>query len=245
MVSRVSESSSSPNQEFDAAVGWWKTQLKPVLCNDEAITKFECSLRRCILDKLSFHWFPDTPRKGQAYRSISLDRIGRLDPILRTACHEAKISNIFEYFPYVDAIIMWIDPGEVAVKTFWHYAKSGTEEIVYKKEGTSRVVSGGGGSGGGGSGSKGDLKRDEFTKTKQQETFGSCSSKRMDTKMISVVKKIEIPSKLVRSSASCRKSNVQQLQRQQQTNVLRAGGIWSTTSVGDWDDWNNYTSLNV
>jgi len=223
MVSRISESSSA-NVEFDAAVGWWKTQLKSMLC-DETILKFECSLRRCILEKLSFHWFPETPRKGQAYRSISLDRIGRLDPILRTACHEAKISNIFDYFPYVDSITMWIDPGEVAVKTFWNYAKGGTEEIVYKKkEGTSTW-------------SKQVLKRDFNNNNNNIKV----ASKRLDHKtMLNAVIKMEIPKS---GSGFYRLGTVGGVQTTR--SVLLNAGIWSTMDVGERDGWDNYSSLNV
>jgi len=224
MVSRNVESSSA-NLEFDAAVGWWKTQLKSVLC-DETITKFECSLRRCIFDKLTKHWFPDTPRKGQAYRSISLDRIGRLDPVLRTACHDAKITNIFDYFPYVDSIIMWIDPGEVAVKTFWNYAKCGTEEIVYKKEGSTTASPQ--------NASKTDIRK-EAHKTNRVVP-------RIDPKMFSV-KKVEIPKQqrnMLRPYGHGHERNVQPVR-----SMLLHTGIWSTTAVGDGDDWDNYICVNV
>jgi len=204
----VSRPESSAILEFDAAVGWWKTQLKSVLC-DETITKFVCSLRRCIFDKLSYHWFPDTPRKGQAYRSISLDRIGRLDPVLRTACHDAKISNIFDYFPYVESIVMWIDPGEVAVKTFWNYAKCGTEEIVYKKEGTTSLLQ---------NACKTEVRKD------------TNRAPRIDPKMLNV-KKVEIPKRMVlRTNGHCFVQPVR--------SMLLHNGIWSTTAVGDdWDNY--------
>jgi len=113
---------------------------------------------------------------------------------------------------------MWIDPGEVAVKTFWRYAKGGTEEIVYKKH----------------------LSPEKKIEPKTCVTATSDSViKRVDPKLL-YVKKMEIPMHFQPTVKSIVKTN------QQTRSVLEQGGIWSSMSVGGdsgWDAWDKSASI--
>jgi hypothetical protein len=51
--------------------------------------------------------------------------------VLITSCLEAGIENILSCFPYIESLVMWIDPGEVAVKTAWSYSHVVKEEVIY------------------------------------------------------------------------------------------------------------------
>jgi hypothetical protein len=51
--------------------------------------------------------------------------------VLLTSCAEAGIQNILACFPYVESLVMWIDPGEVAVKIVWSYSQVAKEEVIY------------------------------------------------------------------------------------------------------------------
>lgn len=59
-------------EELTHAVRWWKDQLiLSSLHSMDAAVSFERSLAQHIwTDKLSGHWFPRTPLRGQASRSV-------------------------------------------------------------------------------------------------------------------------------------------------------------------------------
>jgi len=118
----------------EKAAAWWSEQL---LLSNTGVTKemanrFEKQLSDSIKHRIVDHWFPDNPARGQGYRSICLDTLGRPDPILVKAAKAASINNIFDYFSYVESIVMWIDPDGVAVKIFWAYSPGGKEQVIYK-----------------------------------------------------------------------------------------------------------------
>jgi len=131
----VPSTSSFPwTMEVLKAVNWWKSQL----CQNGSVPMdkanvFEKRLLEGIVKKIQNHWFVEEPARGQAYRSISLDILGRPDPLLQVATLAANITNLHESFPYIESLTMWIDPGLVAVKTYWTYAKAASEEVIYMK----------------------------------------------------------------------------------------------------------------
>jgi len=116
----------------EKAVCWWVEQLKSPSITKEMEKRFEKCLKDEIYSRVTNHWFPNNPTKGQAHRSLSLDKKARPDPVIARAAKAAGINNINECFSYVESIVMWIDPNEVAVIVHWEYSAGGQEHIVYR-----------------------------------------------------------------------------------------------------------------
>uniref|UniRef100_A0A6B2LFX1 Anti-proliferative protein domain-containing protein n=1 Tax=Arcella intermedia TaxID=1963864 RepID=A0A6B2LFX1_9EUKA len=98
----------------------------------EVAALFEKNLFELLVKKIKDHWFPEKPLKGQGYRAVVLDKYGHLDPILDQSAKLSGISNLYSCFSYVESIVMWIDPDEVAVRTYWAYSQGGKEQVIYK-----------------------------------------------------------------------------------------------------------------
>jgi protein Tob/BTG len=82
----------------------------------ESVKKFEEVLRDLIITKISDHWYPENPAKGQAFRSLSIDKKAHIDPILSRSATSVGIENLLGYFTKVDSVLMWIDPDLVVVR---------------------------------------------------------------------------------------------------------------------------------
>jgi len=120
-------------EEIIVASKWWLKQLNQSIPLHN-FTLFErYFLERCV-EKFEGHWFPENPQKGQAYRSITYDLSVKPDPLLLAAAHDAQL-DIHTMFPnFLENAVMWIDPGEVVVRTSWSYSHRGTEETLYPPE---------------------------------------------------------------------------------------------------------------
>jgi len=104
------------NAAVDAAVWWWGDFLKKSLLNLDMVKKFEEVLRELVTTKISDHWYPEIPSKGQAFRSLSVDKKAHVDPILSKAALSAGVENLLNYCTKVDSVLMWIDPDVVLVR---------------------------------------------------------------------------------------------------------------------------------
>jgi len=100
----------------DAAVWWWGDFMKKSSLSIEVVKKFEDVLRDLIIIKISDHWYPDNPPKGQAFRSVSIDKRAHIDPLLTRTATTVGIDNFLSYFTKVDSVLMWIDPDVVIVR---------------------------------------------------------------------------------------------------------------------------------
>jgi hypothetical protein len=97
-------------------VWWWGDFLKKSSLNLEIVKKFEEVLRELVIEKIYDHWYPELPAKGQAYRSLSVDKKAHIDPILSKAAASVGIENFINYFNKVDSVLMWVDPDVVLVR---------------------------------------------------------------------------------------------------------------------------------
>jgi hypothetical protein len=128
----------------DAAVWWWGDFLKKSsTLSLEQIKKFENSLREQVIGKITDHWYPDMPSKGQAYRSLSIDKKAHIDPILLRAASIVGIENFSTYFSKLDSVLMWIDPDVVVVRvTFVGYVNIPPEDkVLYRSSLTANTKS--------------------------------------------------------------------------------------------------------
>jgi len=104
----------------DSGVWWWSDFLKKYSSlSVENIKKFEICLRELIIVKITDHWYPERPSKGQAFRSLSIDRKAHVDPILVKAAHSAGIENFLSFFSKLESVLMWIDPDVVLVRVIY------------------------------------------------------------------------------------------------------------------------------
>jgi len=104
----------------DSGVWWWSDFLKKYSSlSVETVKKFEICLRELIIVKITDHWYPERPAKGQAYRSLSIDRKAHVDPLLVKAAHSAGIENFLSFFSKLESVLMWIDPDLVLVRVVY------------------------------------------------------------------------------------------------------------------------------
>jgi hypothetical protein len=129
----------------DAAVWWWGDFLKKASggLSIEQIKKFESSVREQVIVKITDHWYPEMPSKGQAYRSLSIDKKAHIDPILLKAASLVGIENLSAYFSKLDSVLMWIDPDVVLVRvTYAGYANIPPEDkVLYRSSPTTKNIS--------------------------------------------------------------------------------------------------------
>jgi len=119
--------------ELQVAVQYW-TQIVRQKLSNELASSFEQVLTALFQEKINNHWHPENPRKGQAHRSVSLDRMGKPDPVLVKAGLAVGLRNIFDVFPSsMESIWMWVDPGEVVVRTFYAFTQRPTEEVLHRQ----------------------------------------------------------------------------------------------------------------
>jgi len=120
--------------ELNVAVAFWSKLVRQKLSVAAAAT-FEKTFSVVLYEeKIKNHWFPETPSKGQAFRSVSLDRLARPDPVLLKACNVIGLHNIFDLLPSaIESLWMWVDPGEVSVK-ICRPSQREVEEVLWKRE---------------------------------------------------------------------------------------------------------------
>jgi hypothetical protein len=119
------------NAAVDAAIWWWGDFLKKSSLNLDVVKKFEEELRDLVIEKISDHWYPELPAKGQAYRCLSVDKKAHIDPILSKAAASVGIDNLINYFNKVDSVLMWVDPDVVVVRiAYTGYSSVPPEEKV-------------------------------------------------------------------------------------------------------------------
>jgi len=116
----------------DSGVWWWSDFLKKYSSlSVETVKKFEMCLRELVIGKITDHWYPERPSKGQAYRSLSIDRKAHVDPILIRAASNAGIENFLAIFSKLESVLMWIDPDVVLVRvTYAGYINIPPEDKV-------------------------------------------------------------------------------------------------------------------
>jgi hypothetical protein len=126
----------------DAAVWWWGDFLKKSSLPLDVGKKFEDVLRELIIQKISDHWYPEMPAKGQAFRSLLVDKKAHVDPLLSKAATTVSIDNFISYFSKVDSVLMWIDPDVVIARIAYtgYSAVPPEDKILYRSNlGTSNL----------------------------------------------------------------------------------------------------------
>lgn len=115
-------------QEIYVASSWWASRTKDLSFEQENLFRENLSLK--LLEKYKNHWWNENLIKGSAYRyfiiiiiikkfiyfyrAIIFDE-NMCDPILSDSAELSFISK-FQLRQPQEAIIMWVDPGQVEIK---------------------------------------------------------------------------------------------------------------------------------
>jgi hypothetical protein len=117
--------------EVFVAADWWASKIVQHDLTQEQLTKFKTELRHQLFLKYEGHWYKDDPLRGNAYRSITFDKQrNQIDDVLLAAAKAATINNLSQRLGPC-GVIMWVDPGEVAVQ---YFSKQGTLATLYKEQ---------------------------------------------------------------------------------------------------------------
>lgn len=125
--------------EARAAAEWWSSILtKQGLANESSqIAKFQTSLQHLMESKYTGHWYEAQPWRGNAYRSIAVDRRSKpykIDEMLTIAAESAMIMDLpTRLMPIYTHVTMWVDPGECTVRYAMHGSKQETTLTVFSK----------------------------------------------------------------------------------------------------------------
>ena len=114
-------------QELEAAAKYWVSQLRASDLKDDQGDRFRENIKTTFREKFKDHWYPNQPERGQAYRSISIDR-GVADPLLDEAARAADINDFRRRLPADMDMIMWVDPGNVSVR----YNNSNRTHVLFQ-----------------------------------------------------------------------------------------------------------------
>lgn len=102
---------------------------------EEVRNKFYLALVKELEEKYKNHWYVETPRRGQAYRTILFDSTGFVDNTIQNALRECGLSesilDLDSLFPTFKEkpVQVWVDPYCVEVA----YLKSKKSSILYQQ----------------------------------------------------------------------------------------------------------------
>ena len=89
-------------------------QHSKVGVSEEKIKEFSKRLTAILQTKFRGHWFPEEPKKGQAYRCIRINENCSVDGSIAQACADCAISYRSLRLPV--ELTLWIDPNEVTCR---------------------------------------------------------------------------------------------------------------------------------
>jgi len=108
-------------KEIESATSWWTSQLANSGLSSEQLLVFRSTFSKLLIIKYNNHWYLNEPLRGNGYRSIWFDVSNRqTDQLLLGAGKSAKIYDLEQRLAnsLPKGSIMWVDPGEVSLKTF-------------------------------------------------------------------------------------------------------------------------------
>lgn len=114
--------------EIDAAAQWFAGYLCRYGLNAELADRFKNCLAKQLELKFQNHWYEDQPLRGNAYRSVTVDKRSKMDGLLEKAASEASVPDLSNQLGPL-SFVMWIDPFEVAVRFFGIVSDT---QVVYR-----------------------------------------------------------------------------------------------------------------
>eukprot|EP01115_Flamella_aegyptia_P012265 TRINITY_DN60570_c0_g1_i2.p1 TRINITY_DN60570_c0_g1~~TRINITY_DN60570_c0_g1_i2.p1 ORF type:complete len:261 (-),score=20.93 TRINITY_DN60570_c0_g1_i2:607-1389(-) len=101
----------------------------------EKINKFSELMESGLSEKYEGHWYENSPRRGQAYRTILFDPTGFVDCVIQKALKESgivtnEVDDFKSLFPTLKnkPLQVWVDPMCVEVE----YLKAKTTTVLYQ-----------------------------------------------------------------------------------------------------------------
>jgi len=75
---------------------------------------FKGSLSELLSHRYRYHWFPDRPHRGSAYRCLRIN--GSMDPVIAEAGDAVGLPGAYLHRLFPSELTMWIDPAEVSYR---------------------------------------------------------------------------------------------------------------------------------
>lgn len=82
--------------------------------NESQLELFKGSLTELLAHRYRFHWFPDRPHRGSAYRCLRIN--GSMDPVIAEAGDAVGLPGHYLHRLFPSELTMWIDPAEVSYR---------------------------------------------------------------------------------------------------------------------------------
>lgn len=118
--------------ELNSAVEYWVSSLQR---HDKSlpvwkVQTFRDALFAGIRRRFEGHWYPEQPERGQGYRALLCAE--RVDNLLLEALWKAGLTDVdFRKIANEQHMVMYIDPGHVALRVSPSYMSSRRSEITH------------------------------------------------------------------------------------------------------------------
>jgi protein Tob/BTG len=83
--------------------------------DESARKRFFQAVCRHIAERMQTCWYPETPLRGSARRSVTIFH-GRLDAVLINAATDARIPKVQLLNAFPPSLVVWIDPQDVSYR---------------------------------------------------------------------------------------------------------------------------------
>lgn len=82
--------------------------------SESQLEMFKGSLSELLSHRYRYHWFPDRPHRGSAYRCLRIN--GSMDPVIAEAGDAIGLPGPYLHRLFPSELTMWIDPAEVSYR---------------------------------------------------------------------------------------------------------------------------------
>ncbi|KAK3909463.1 Protein BTG2 [Frankliniella fusca] len=82
--------------------------------SESQLEMFKGSLSELLSHRYRYHWFPDRPHRGSAYRCLRIN--GSMDPVIAEAGDAVGLPGSYLHRLFPSELTMWIDPAEVSYR---------------------------------------------------------------------------------------------------------------------------------
>ncbi|KAJ1530395.1 hypothetical protein ONE63_005303 [Megalurothrips usitatus] len=102
--------------------------------SEAQLEMFKGSLSDLLSHRYRYHWFPDRPHRGSAYRCLRIN--GSMDPVIAEAGDAVGLPGSFLHRLFPSELTMWIDPAEVS----YRIGENGSICVLYEDAAPTTLV---------------------------------------------------------------------------------------------------------
>lgn len=96
--------------------------------SESQLDLFKGSLSDLLSHRYRYHWFPDRPHRGSAYRCLRIN--GSMDPVIAEAGDAVGLPGAYLHSLFPSELTMWIDPMEVS----YRIGENGSICVLYEQD---------------------------------------------------------------------------------------------------------------